>query len=157
MYVILYNENSIKRGYKINNELEFKEQLTKIEEKFILKISCWWGRGYAGYKGIIVNEDKELYEYQFYHKTPSKLGELNCNFIRKIKDLTVDEYKMITNFIENEIVGKEFDNYRIFDAGYNLYINYNGTQKAIINNKGIGNDLKIYDKAEKLLKELIGE
>ena len=139
----------------MNNEIEFKEQLNKIKANMVMGISHWWGLKNPGYSGILVNDNKELYEYQYYFFAPRKLDEINHNHIRKVKDLNEKEYKNIINFIENEIIDKQFDNKKIFDVGYNLLINYNGINREIINNKGFGGKLKIYDKAEKLLQELL--
>lgn len=42
----------------------------------------------------------------------------------------------------------------IYDAGFNVSINYSGNKKTIKNNIGSENDLKIYDKAKRLIDKL---
>lgn len=139
----------------MNNEIEFKEKLNKIKENTILATHRWWGHRCAGYGGIIVTNNKEIYRYQYYHKIPTELQGQNVNFIVKIKDLNDEEYNTIIMFIESEIANKEFTDKMIFDAGFDLIINYKETNKKIINNKGFGNDLEIYDKAEMLFKKIL--
>ena len=95
------------------------------------------------------------YIYKYYYTIPEELKETNSNYITKVKDLTNDEYRKIIIFIENEIVNKQFTDQMIFDAGFDLLINYNGINKIIKNNKGFENNLGIYDKAEILLKGLL--
>ena len=139
----------------MNNEVEFKERLGKIRENTIIAIDEWWGHKYPGYKGIIVTNNKEVYKYQYYHIIPEELKRTNSNYIVKIKDLDDNEYQKIIMFIENEIANKQFVDQMIFDAGFDILINYNGINKKIKNNKGFGNNFEIYDKAEMLLKELL--
>lgn len=139
----------------MNNEVEFKEKLNKISENTIIAIDTWWGHKYAGYSGIIVTNNKEIYKYQYYHVVPKELEGTNSNYIVKIKDLNDEEYKSIIMFIENEIANEQFTDQMIFDAGFDLIVNYNGINKIIKNNKGYGSNWGIYDKAEMLLKELL--
>lgn len=139
----------------MNDEIEFKEQLNKIKDNLVIGISKWWGFRHAGYRGIIVNDKKELYEYQYYHIAPKELQKSNYNYIIKVKDLTKKEYNKIINFINKEIKDKQFTDEKIFDMGYTVSINYNGIKKEIINNKSYDKKLKIYDKTEKLLQGLL--
>lgn len=139
----------------MNNEIEFKEELNKIRGNEIIEVNSWWGLRYPGYKGTIVTKNKEIYKYQYYHFIPDELKDKNCNYIQKIKDLTDDEYKKVIMFIEDEIEKKEFTNKIIYDAGYDVIINYNGINKRIMNNKGFEDNIELYDKAEVLMKELL--
>ena len=74
---------------------------------------------------------------------------------QKNKELNVEEYNKIKKFIENEIVDKEFYAEKIFDAGFDVIVNYKGTRKRIQNNKGVKDKLKIYDKVQILINELL--
>lgn len=142
----------------MNNENEFngfKEELNKIRENEIIEVNSWWGFKNPGYEGTIVTQNREIYKYQYYHIVPDELKDKSYNYIQKIKKLTVDEYEKVVLFIEEEIENKEFTNKIIYDAGYDVIINYNGTNKRIMNNKGFEDNIELYDKAEILLKELL--
>ena len=139
----------------MNNEIEFKENLNKIKENTILATHKWWGLRYAGYSGIIVTNNQEIYRYQYYHKVPTELQGQNVNYIVKAKELNDEEYKTIILFIENEIENKQFTDQMIFDAGFDVIINYKETTKTIKNNTNFENNTGIYDKTENLLNEIL--
>ena len=143
----------------MNNEKEFKEKLDKIMENSIIATKTWWGHEYPGYSGIIVTNNKEIYIYQYYFRVPKEVKENEKEFwstyILKKKDLNDEEFQKIIMFIESEIENKQFTDKMIFDAGYDLFINYNGLNMKIQNNKEHGDNLGIYDKSEMLLNELL--
>lgn len=140
----------------MNSEIDFKEQLNKLRESEIIEIKDWGGIGPTpGYGGTIVTNNKEIYKYQYYHRVPENFKEIETNYIRKVKDLTDDEYNKVILFIKEEIADKEFEDFMIFDAGWDVVVNYNGINKIIRNNKGFGDVKKIYDKAEMLIQELL--
>ena len=139
----------------MENQKEFNEKLDKIRDNAIIEVSKWWGLRTPGCSGTLITKNKEVYLYQYYHIIPKELEDKNTNFILKNKELNINEYNKVIKFIENEIVNKEFHDETIFDAGYNVTVNYNGTKKRIINNKGEGDNLKIYDKAQQLVDELL--
>ena len=133
----------------------FDENLEEIRKISIIEVSHWWGLRHAGYSGTIITETKELYLYQYYHNIPKELESKNANFILKKKELSIDEFDKVINFIENEIVNKEFCNQRIFDAGFDVKVNYGETRKIIKNNRGTEDNWGIYDKAKHLMDELL--
>ena len=132
----------------------FNEKLDEIRKNMILELQHGWGHMYAGYAGIIITNNKEVYEYQYYCRLPKDFGEEEI-YIKKIKDLNEDEFKKISSFIENEIISKEFTDKVIFDANYTVVVNINGISKTIKNNKGYGDNLGLYDITEKLLNEIV--
>ena len=129
----------------METQREFNEKLSKIEENAIFIVSKWWGVHDPGYAGTIITQNKELYSYQFYHfpQEPEK-----TNAITKIRELNVEEYNEVINFIENEIINKGISNEDLFDAGFKVTVNYNGTTKAIKN-------IDLYNKAKLLTDTLL--
>ena len=124
-------------------EKEIKERIKELTKGEIISISNWWGLGSnPGYGGIIVKSNKEIYRYYVLIRDSQK------SYIKKIKDLSDDEYKKITDFIENEIIDKDFEDNRMLDAGWTVEVNYGGISKKIKNN------LEIYDRLKKLLEEI---
>ena len=132
----------------------FNNKLNEIRKDMLMELNNWWGDTYAGYAGIIITYNKEVYQYIYYLEMSDNLKE-DKECIRKIKTLNENEFERINIFIEKEIINKQFENKQIYDAGFDVIINYNGVKKAIINNKNFGDDLGIYDKAENLLEEII--
>lgn len=134
-----------------------KEQLEEIRKKSILECYNWWGLKYPGFSGTIITENNEMYSYSFYERVPQELKDKNTNYIVKNKILTSRDYKKVKKFIENEILNHQFDNIIMRDAGYDVIINYNGVKMSISNNKGIDNQMLIYDKAQKFMQNILNK
>ncbi len=127
---------------------EFDNKLKEIRKNAILEVASWWGLKNSGNRGTIITKNKEVYSYQHYF-IPKEINPENDNFITKSKELDSNEYNKVIKFIKDEIVNKDFQDKRIFDAGFNVIINYNGIEKTV------KNDEEIYDKAEQLIDELL--
>lgn len=127
---------------------EFNNKLKEIRENAILEEASWWGLRNAGNSGTIITKNKEVYSYQRYFM-PKEIYPENENFISKNKELDINEYNKVIEFIENEIVNKDFSEKIIFDAGFDVIINYDGIKKIVKNDK------EIYDKAMQLIDELL--
>lgn len=138
----------------MENQKEFNEKLNEFRKNTILEVSQWWGLKNPGYTGTLITKDREIYIYQFYINIPQELEDKKVNFISKSKKLNDDEFNNVINFIKGEILNKDFKDEMIYDAGFNVSINYGGTKKTIKNNIGSENDLKIYDKAKRLIDKL---
>ena len=108
-----------------------EEKIKELEKNAILKISHWWGLKNSGYTGTLITSDKKLYVYQYCHKIPEELK--NVNFITMKKELNNEEFEKIINFIETDL-SKDYENIRIFDSGYNITVNYKEIKKIIQNN-----------------------
>ncbi len=131
-----------------------KEELKKLNKKAVLKVSSW---GTLGFSGTIITNDKGLYVYQYYNHIPKDFSENEINFIVRKKDLSDEEFKTVTAFIKKEVIGKEFEEEMIFDAGFDVYVCLDGITKDIKNNKGFDDEKGLYDKAEEFVKSLINE
>lgn len=134
-----------------------KEQLEEIRKRSILECYNWWGFKYPGFSGTIITKNNEMYSYNFYKRVPQELKYKNTNYIIKNKILTSKDYKKVKKFIETEILNHQFDNNIIRDAEYDVIINYNGVKMYISNNKGIDNQILIYDKAQKLVQNILNK
>lgn len=134
-----------------------KEHLGEIRKKAILECYNWWGLKYPGFSGIILTEDNEMYSYSYYERIPEELKDKNINYIVKNKELNTKDYKKVKKFIENEILTHQFDNVVMRDAGYDVILNYNGVKMTIANNKGLDNQLLIYDKTQKFMQNILNK
>lgn len=141
---------------EIEQEIKYKNELATIIENLLIEKEHWWGHDYAGYSGTIVTKNKEVYVYQYYHRLLPNMKEEEARYIKKVRDLTDEEFDAICEFIEKEIANKEFEDQRIYDAGYNITVDYNGTRKEIKNNKwNRDNSPGLYDKVDDLFKKVI--
>ncbi len=124
-----------------------QEKIKELKENCILGISNWWGLGNAGNSGTIITKDKMIYHYHSYFREPSFFKEENIpkESLSNGKPITEKQYSKIVKFIEKEIVGKTYDQPRIFDAGYNVYGFYNGKPFNISNN------IDLYKKVKELM------
>ena len=106
----------------------------------------------AGTSGIIVTKDNTLYSYTMYYTKTKFLEDNNIpqESISNGVELTDKQIELIEKFIETEICNKNFENIRIFDAGWKVSGNYNG------NNFNIVNHHDIYIKAKNLLENIKG-
>lgn len=134
-----------------------KEQLEEIRKKTILECYNWWGLKNPGFSGTIITENNEMYSYSFYERVPQELKDMNTNYIVKNKILNGKDYKKVKKFIETEILNHQFDNVIMKDVGYDVIINYNGVKMSISNNKGIDNQILIYDKTQKFMQNILNK
>lgn len=130
----------------MNKNEVYLAELNKIRKSSMIEVNESCGLiGTSGYKGILVTKEKELYQYQFYYNTTN-------SYIKNVRKLSNEEYKELTDFIEKEIINKEYETIEIFDARFELHVHYQGIKKTIINNIGVDNKLGIYDKTKHLLE-----
>ena len=138
----------------MNEQEQFNKKLEEIRKDLLIEVSQWWGHKYSGYKGTIITNSKEVYEYQYYHIAPESLDD-ESRYIRKTKSIDDEGFQKICKFIEDEIMNKQFQGKSIMDAGYNVIVNYNGCKNEIKNNKGYGNNIEIFDIAQELINKII--
>ena len=144
------NDKDIKE--QVEKEFKYREELDELKKDAIIDVSSW---GAGGFCGTFITKKKELYTYEFI--SLNLTGKDEKNYILKNRDLNDDEYNKVTSFIENEILNKNFKNQMLFDTGFNVTINYKGVEKTIENDVELDgdSDSKIYNKAEKLMNELL--
>lgn len=136
-------------------EQDFKEIITKIRKNLLIEVKEGGG-GTIGvsYRGTIITQNKEVYSYS--HSFLNLTGEFQEEWlVSKQKNLSTMQYDKVINFIETEIVNKEFLDNMIFDASFDVIVNYKNIYKQIKNNKGHGDNLGLYDKAKQLIKDLL--
>lgn len=133
-----------------------QEKLKKLEENSILVIESWWGLYNPGFGGTIITKDKKIYTYTFYYKKTPSLLENNVPLenISSGRKLTDEEYTKIINFIEKEIVNKNYSICDILDAGYKVTCNYKGKSFSYENCYDLNTNEFLFDKALKLLESI---
>ena len=127
-----------------------QEKLEKLRLNKFLEIRSWAGLSpMPGTTGIIITKDKKIYYYHKYHHVPENLKDKT-----KLEDISegriIDEdiYLKLVNYLEENIIGKEFEEISIRDAGVSISGNINNNRFNINNHFDIYNDLKriIYSK-----------
>ena len=125
-------------SHKLINEkkytkAEFMSEEKKIEESLLFKIGSWWGEGAYGHRSIIITKDKELYRlFSNIEYLQSESKRIEDHKIEKYEPLTDEEYKNLISII-NDLLNTSEEYNMIFDAGFYIIINYNGTKKSFIN------------------------
>lgn len=136
-----------------------QEKLNQLKNNSLLEISNWWGLHESGKSGTIITQDKMIYHYTLYSRPTKFLTDNNIPLesLSKGKTITEEEYLKVIQFIKKEILGKDFISNKIFDAGWIVSGNYQGTYFNIPNNISTDFEKGIYDKAKKLINEIKGE
>ena len=120
------------------------KKLDELREKKFLEISSWAGlSSMPGTESIIVTKDKKIYYYHNYHHVPIYLKDkVKLEDISKGKVLDDKIYSKLVNYVENNIIGKDFEDIMIFDAGWRVSGNLNNNNFNICNHLDIYNDLR---------------
>lgn len=135
-----------------------QEKLKDLKNNTLLGISNWWGLHNPGTSGILVTTDKVLYKYTLYYRETKFLREnkIPLEYISEGIKLTEQEYQMIIEFIENEIIGKTFESASIFDASWTVFGKYKEYHFNIVNNIDFSKKTGLYDRTKELLDKLKG-
>lgn len=122
----------------------------------LLQVSSWWGLHNPGSTSLSVTTDKELIYQHSYYRLSKELEELGVPATKNtvIKKLNDDEFNSVIDFIENNIVGKEYVSQRIFDAGYDVYVIYKGKEYKIYNNIDWQNKTGLYNITKEFMDNL---
>ena len=96
-----------------------KEKLDILRKDRFLELSSWGGLSdMPGTTGLIITNDKKIYHYQKYHHVPSYLKDkVKLEDISNGTPIGDEVYNKLSNYINKNIIGKNFDIIGIFDAG----------------------------------------
>ena len=121
-----------------------QEKLESLRLDKILEISSWAGLSpMPGTEGIIITKDKTLYYYHKYHHVPENLKDkISLEGISEGKTIDDNIYSKLVNYLEENIIGKEFDNINIRDARVSISGTLNNNSFNINNHFDVYNDLK---------------
>jgi hypothetical protein len=126
-----------------------QEKLEKLRLNKFLEIRSWAGLSpMPGTTGIIITKDKKIYYYHKYHHVPENLKDkIKLEDISEGRVIDEDIYLKLVNYLEEKVIGKEFEYIRIMDAGVKISGTLNNNSFNIDNHFDIYNDLKrIIDK-----------
>ena len=120
-----------------------QEKLKSLRLDKFLELSSWAGlSAMPGSQGIIITNDKKIYYYHKYHHVPENLKDkISLEGISEGKIIDNDIYSKLVNYLEENVIGKEFENIFTRDAGFRVSGTINNNSFNI-NNIDIYNDLK---------------
>lgn len=116
-----------------------KEKLDILRKDRFLELRSWAGLSdMPGTTGLIITNDRKIYHYQNYHRVPSYLeGKVKLEDISNGTQISSEVYSKLSNYINKNIIGKNFEKICIRDAGCNVI----GNGFNISNHFEVCNDL----------------
>ena len=127
-----------------------KEKLNEIRNDTLIEIKSWNGFKIPFNDSIIITNNKEVFRYYKYKRESKFLTENNIKMedLYLVKKLSDDNFKKITKYIEEKIIGKSFEFVLVRDHGSTINVNYLDSVISIKNNNEINSELR------KLIKEM---
>ena len=121
-----------------------EENLNEIRNNALIEIKSWNGFKIPFNESLIVTNNKEVFRYYKYKRESKFLTENNIKMedLYLVKKLSDDNFKKITKYIEEKIIGKSFEFVLVRDHGSTININYLDSVISIKNNNEINSELR---------------
>ena len=125
-------------------------KLNEIRNDTLIEIKSWNGFKIPFNESIIITNNKEVFRYYKYKRESKYLIDNNIKMedLYLVKKLSDDNFKKITKYIEEKIIGKSFEFVLVRDHGSTINVNYLDSVISIKNNNEINSELR------KLIKEM---
>lgn len=121
-----------------------EEKLNEIRNDTLIEIKSWNGFKIPFNESIIITNNKEVFRYYKYKRESKFLTENNIKIedLYLVKKLSDDNFKKITKYIEEKIIGKSFEFVLVRDHGSTINVNYLDNVISIKNNNEINSELR---------------
>lgn len=121
-----------------------EENLNEIRNNALIEIKSWNGFKIPFNESLIVTNNKEVFKYYKYKRESKFLIENNIKMedLYLVKKISDDNFKKITKYIEEKLVGKDFETVLVRDYGSTININYLDSVISIKNNNEINSELR---------------
>ena len=121
-----------------------EENLNEIRNNALIEIKSWNGFKIPFNESLIVTNNKEVFRYYKYKRESKFLTENNIKMedLYLVKKLSDDNFKKITKYIEEKIIGKSFEFVLVRDHGSTINVNYLDNVISIKNNNEISSELR---------------
>ena len=121
-----------------------EEKLNEIRNDTLIEIKSWNGFKIPFNESIIITNNKEVFRYYKYKRESKFLTENNIKMedLYLVKKLSDDNFKKITKYIEEKIIGKSFEFVLVRDHGSTINVNYLDSVISIKNNNEISSELR---------------
>lgn len=119
-------------------------KLNEIRNDTLIEIKSWNGFKIPFNESIIITNNKEVFRYYKYKRESKFLTENNIKMedLYLVKKLSDDNFKKITKYIEEKIIGKSFEFVLVRDHGSTINVNYLDNVISIKNNNEISSELR---------------
>ena len=121
-----------------------EEKLNEIRNDTLIEIKSWNGFKIPFNESIIITNNKEVFRYYKYKRESKFLIDNNIKMedLYLVKKLSDDNFKKITKYIEEKIIGKSFEFVLVRDHGSTINVNYLDSVISIKNNNEINSELR---------------
>ena len=121
-----------------------EENLNEIRNNALIEIKSWNGFKIPFNESLIVTNNKEVFRYYKYKRESKFFTENNIKMedLYLVKKISDDNFKKITKYIEEKLVGKDFETVLVRDHGSTININYLDSVISIKNNNEINSELR---------------
>lgn len=121
-----------------------EEKLNEIRNNALIEIKSWNGFKIPFNESLIVTNNKEVFRYYKYKRESKFLIENNIKMedLYLVKKISDDNFKKITKYIEEKIIGKSFEFVLVRDHGSTINVNYLDNVISIKNNNEISSELR---------------
>lgn len=121
-----------------------EEKLNEIRNDTLIEIKSCNGFKIPFNESIIITNNKEVFRYYKYKRESKFLTENNIKMedLYLVKKLSDDNFKKITKYIEEKIIGKSFEFVLVRDHGSTINVNYLDSVISIKNNNEISSELR---------------
>ena len=121
-----------------------EEKLNEIRNDTLIEIKSWNGFKITFNESLIVTNNKEVFRYYKYKRESKYLIDNNIKMedLYLVKKLSDDNFKKITKYIEEKIIGKSFEFVLVRDHGSTINVNYLDSVISIKNNNEINSELR---------------
>ena len=121
-----------------------EEKLNEIRNDTLIEIKSWNGFKITFNESLIVTNNKEVFRYYKYKRESKYLIDNNIKMedLYLVKKLSDDNFKKITKYIEEKIIGKSFEFVLVRDHGSTINVNYLDSVIRIKNNNEISSELR---------------
>ena len=119
-------------------------KLNEIRNDTLIEIKSWNGFKIPFNESIIITNNKEVFRYYKYKRESKYLIDNNIKMedLYLVKKLSDDNFKKITKYIEEKIIGKSFEFVLVRDHGSTINVNYLDSVISIKNNNEISSELR---------------
>ena len=121
----------------------------QIKGNKILQIHSSWGWHQPGNAGYILTDEKIIYHYQELHQIGDRPTKEGMNFFIEERTLSDKEYETIINWLQENILKKEYNMINSRDSWTKIYVNLNNQEKIVNNHMDVYNQIKDMIKKER--------
>lgn len=124
-----------------------EKKLEELRKNLFIEIRAWGGLGsMPGTDGTIITKDNKIYNYHDYWKVPDdKKEKIPLQYISEGKEIKPITIKKLNNYIKKNLTDDgliiPMMQFRLYDASFHIFFDYNNEIKEIYNQPDIYSDI----------------